>query len=122
MGIEVIANADRDRAALYCNTTGIAFGQTFMSAPEAWDAEEYAGAFVNWCNWEHGGVPFDGDLETRRAFFDELVLPIPHYMQPLVDEDREGWARKNWVDCQACKDDKITFEDCDKCGGEGRHP
>ena len=45
MGVRIIA--DRDRAALYCSTTGQAFGPTFDRTDDL-DALDRAEAFLQW--------------------------------------------------------------------------
>jgi hypothetical protein len=47
MGVRVLSDRNGQQAALYCSTTGVAFGPVFSDSDDH-DADERADAFVRW--------------------------------------------------------------------------
>jgi hypothetical protein len=50
MGVRILFDRDHDIAALYCSTTGVAFGPTFHSCADGYtvDAHDVAWQFLEW--------------------------------------------------------------------------
>ena len=90
-------------AALYCSTSGWAFGPVFYGDSAAEDAE----AFVGWCERKRGTLRLLSDAELERFYYDwrRHIAATPK------------WRSVERPSLEITTDDVSLCEECD-----GRHP